>query len=30
MATFAGGMGILLAFASMWFGWYLLMPRNRG
>jgi hypothetical protein len=30
MATFAGVMGILLAFASMWFGWYLLMPRDRG
>lgn len=30
MATFAGVMGMLLAFASMWFGWYLLMPRNRG
>lgn len=21
---------ILLAFSSMWFGWYLLMPRNKG
>lgn len=30
MATFAGAMGMLLAFASMWFAWYLLMPRNRG
>ena len=30
MATFAGAMGILLAFASMWVGWYLLMPRDRG
>lgn len=30
MATFAGAMGILLAFASMWFAWYLLMPRDRG
>ncbi len=29
MATFAGMMGILLAAASMWFGWYLLMPRNK-
>jgi hypothetical protein len=30
MATFAGTMGMLLAFASMWLGWYLLMPRNEG
>lgn len=30
MATFAGFMGMLLALASMWFGWYLLMPRKRG
>lgn len=30
MATFAGIMGMLLAFASMWFSWYLLMPRDRG
>ena len=29
MATFAGLMGILLAFASMWFAWYLLMPKDR-
>lgn len=29
MATFAGIMGILLAAASMWFGWYLLMPRDK-
>lgn len=29
MATFAGLMGVLLAFASMWFGWYLLMPRSK-
>jgi hypothetical protein len=29
MATFAGFMGMLLAFASMWFGWYLLMPRKK-
>ena len=28
MATFAGVMGILLAAASMWFAWYLLMPRK--
>ena len=30
MATIASAMGILLAFSSMWFGWYLLMPRDRG
>lgn len=24
MATFAGGCGILLAFSSMWFSWYLM------
>jgi hypothetical protein len=29
MATFAGVMGILLAAASMWFAWYLLMPRTK-
>ena len=29
MATFAGFMGMLLALASMWFGWYLLMPRSK-
>lgn len=26
MATFATICCILLAFSSMWFGWYLLMP----
>ena len=30
LATIAAICGILLAFASMWFGWYLLMPRGRG
>ncbi len=30
MATIAGVMGVLLAGASMWFGWYLLMPSSRG
>jgi len=29
MATFAGTMGMLLAAASMWFGWYLLMPSDK-
>jgi len=24
MATFAGACGILLAFSSMWFSWYLM------
>ncbi len=24
MATFAGACGIILAFSSMWFSWYLL------
>lgn len=26
MNTIATILGIILAFASMWFGWYLLMP----
>lgn len=26
MATFATICGILLAFSSMWFAWYLMMP----
>jgi hypothetical protein len=26
MATFAAICGILLAFSSMWFAWYLMMP----
>ena len=30
MATFASICGILLAFSSMWFAWYLLMPQDRG
>ncbi len=30
MTIFASIVCILLAFSSMWFGWYLLMPRDRG
>ena len=30
MTLFASIMCILLAFSSMWFGYYLLMPRERG
>lgn len=30
MVTIASILGILLAFSSMWFAWYLLMPRDRG
>jgi len=30
MTLFASIVCILLAFSSMWFGWYLLMPRERG
>lgn len=28
MTMFASICGIALAFSSMWFGWYLLMPRD--
>ena len=30
MTIFASIVCILLAFSSMWFGWYLLMPRDHG
>jgi len=26
MSTIASILGIVLAFSSMWFGWYMLMP----